>query len=355
MNNLTTRKIVLGLLIAFVLAFGVQGIVDAQTIRKGNGDIQVKNPGDTFTISFSVSGVTFDTNGDAIETVSVGSGSALTIKKVTKDVTVAADTAFNLSGTSDPKLTNTSYTITYEIDTAAAAAGQKDITVSDQTFTIYVVPDSDITATAADIQNVTAAGYVAATNRVQIEGGSPDYMDIQASKPVRYTVTGGGYLVYGESIERSKRVSTLAISSDASVWLYTNSRTNVVSAYVEGHNSVRQSAKLTVIYRFPRVRKISGDSPIQRGAHGSRLLEPFVVHVTDGGSGTGSNVPGQAVTFTSDETGSTFEAHPDFPDTATTSNIPAGSPQTTIATNSATVTTDSQGRARVFLVFSSNN
>ena len=31
MKNLTTRKLVFGVLMAFVLAFGVQGIVDAQT------------------------------------------------------------------------------------------------------------------------------------------------------------------------------------------------------------------------------------------------------------------------------------------------------------------------------------
>ena len=31
MNNLTTRKIVLGLLMALVLAFGVQGVVEAVT------------------------------------------------------------------------------------------------------------------------------------------------------------------------------------------------------------------------------------------------------------------------------------------------------------------------------------
>ena len=33
MNNLTTRKIVLGMLMALVLAFGVLGIADALTFR----------------------------------------------------------------------------------------------------------------------------------------------------------------------------------------------------------------------------------------------------------------------------------------------------------------------------------
>ena len=36
MNNLTTRKIVLGLLMVLVLAFSVQGIADALTLRIKN-------------------------------------------------------------------------------------------------------------------------------------------------------------------------------------------------------------------------------------------------------------------------------------------------------------------------------
>ena len=38
MNNLTTRKIVLGLLMALVLAFSVQGIAEAQSVSvSGDG------------------------------------------------------------------------------------------------------------------------------------------------------------------------------------------------------------------------------------------------------------------------------------------------------------------------------
>ena len=41
MNNLTTRKIVLGLLMALVLAFSVQGIADALTFKESRtGDLQ---------------------------------------------------------------------------------------------------------------------------------------------------------------------------------------------------------------------------------------------------------------------------------------------------------------------------
>ncbi len=40
MKDLTTRKIVLGLLMVLVLAFSVQGIAIALTLTKGTGDFQ---------------------------------------------------------------------------------------------------------------------------------------------------------------------------------------------------------------------------------------------------------------------------------------------------------------------------
>ena len=56
MNNLTTRKIVLGMLMALVLTFSVQGIADAADLplSKTSGDLQTKSEGETFEISFSV-------------------------------------------------------------------------------------------------------------------------------------------------------------------------------------------------------------------------------------------------------------------------------------------------------------
>ena len=56
MNNLTTRKIVLGMLMALVLAFSVQGIAEALTFSTSrSGDLETKAPNETFTIRFSVS------------------------------------------------------------------------------------------------------------------------------------------------------------------------------------------------------------------------------------------------------------------------------------------------------------
>ena len=54
MNNLTTRKIVLGLLMVLVLAFSVQGIADALTLKKTSGDLVTVSRNQTFTIKFSI-------------------------------------------------------------------------------------------------------------------------------------------------------------------------------------------------------------------------------------------------------------------------------------------------------------
>ena len=58
MNNLTTRKIVLGVLLALVLAFSVQGTADALEFKdhtSTDGDLQTVLSGDEFKIKFSVS------------------------------------------------------------------------------------------------------------------------------------------------------------------------------------------------------------------------------------------------------------------------------------------------------------
>ena len=56
MNNLTTRKIVLGLLMTLVLAFSVQGIADALTLHyeSNSGDLTTVAPNQEFTIRVSV-------------------------------------------------------------------------------------------------------------------------------------------------------------------------------------------------------------------------------------------------------------------------------------------------------------
>ena len=63
MNNLTTRKIVLGILMTLVLALGVQGIANSVTLTATSKKVQSKRSGLKFEISFT----TGPNNPDAVE------------------------------------------------------------------------------------------------------------------------------------------------------------------------------------------------------------------------------------------------------------------------------------------------
>ena len=62
MNNLITRKIVLGMLMALVLAFSVQGIADALTFTARSSETQSARMGSTFNI-----GLTVNLTGDRVQ------------------------------------------------------------------------------------------------------------------------------------------------------------------------------------------------------------------------------------------------------------------------------------------------
>ena len=364
MNNLTTRKIVLGLLMVLVLAFSVQGIADALTVSSPSGDLQTVKTNADFSISFNVK-LSSDIDNESIN-IAVSDGS-VTIEEVedsdpdgnNHDMEENDDDADEFTGNN--KLTATTINVDLNAGSTAASA---TITVTDTTdtskavlvFNVYVVPDSSI---GADVPTVVTAGYRVGVDEVHIDD---TVFDIDDDLPLRYSVSGGSLYVKDtgsgrtRSIDKSGRDTT---SSGAPVFLDMGGKTSVVSVYVEGHGSDR-SARTTIIYRYPRLSKVSGDSPKQLGAVESRLLNPFTVSVTDASS---KSVPGQVVTFISldDEGDGTFSAHPNFPDVATNTNIPSGSPRTEIKTFAsvgddpgwvtADVTTDSKGNASVYLIF----
>ena len=66
MNNLSTRKIVLGMLMTLVLAFSVQGIAeDALTIKRSSSDdLEYRFADQTFNVNFSVSGLSSSDGAD---------------------------------------------------------------------------------------------------------------------------------------------------------------------------------------------------------------------------------------------------------------------------------------------------
>ena len=70
MNNLTTRKIVLGMLMALVLAFSVQGIADAltdPTITSNPSEFSTVNIGSTITISGLSVGLNNNTKRESLQ------------------------------------------------------------------------------------------------------------------------------------------------------------------------------------------------------------------------------------------------------------------------------------------------
>lgn len=149
-NTIFRRKFGLGILIALVLAFGVQGVADA-TLRVSNsrGDLQVKPSvtNQSFEFSFSISGVTtgdsesieINSTVEDVDEVRIGSRTAQSLGSTTADST-------GLTLTEGTNLTNG--TIYMKINNPGV--GRFTVTVTDQatsatdrfeqlTFTAYAV------------------------------------------------------------------------------------------------------------------------------------------------------------------------------------------------------------------------
>ena len=363
MSNLTTRKIVLGMLMVLVLAFSVQGIADAVSISPSTSpsDLTTVTMGSTITLRSIRGSLNLNTAAENV-TVAISGTATANFPDPGDGVTpFTGDTYTEQATTSVTVLNNGSGNGTIDIPSSlvitASTAGTVIVTVTwtprvstdtkRKVFSFYVVPDSSISAIAPMFINNDTVGYRVGVNEVEIN----PILTVGDDLPLHYSVSGGSLSV--KIGTRTRAVGSNITSSTAPVSLKMNGRTSVVSVYVEGHGSAR-SARATIIYRFPRFQKVSGDSPKQVGAPSSRIRHPFTVQVRDGSGTSGNVVPGQAVTFVTDVSGSTFSAHSDFPDSITTTNIPEGNPQTTISGQTATVITNSQGNASVFLVFGSS-
>ena len=173
MNNLTTRKIVLGMLmITLVLAFSVQGTADALSslTKTINTDVQRILPGDSHTFTFSVNNIQVYTAdnpltaaineyqvGDVITVTAAGgyiiSGAGKTYPSLTTSITLKTqaelDTQASISSTEAVLSTSTSLVC------RPSGAGELTLTVTHtngpsplqaaQTFRAYAVrPDSEV-------------------------------------------------------------------------------------------------------------------------------------------------------------------------------------------------------------------
>ena len=239
MNNLTTRKIVLGMLMALVLVFSVQGIAEAQiTVTRSSGDLQVVDVEDTYTIRFRVSDVTFT---DGVPDGSVALGSDVT------EINGVDTTETTLQGAEGAnRLRNATYSVTYQApDTGVVETKAIQGTV----FTIYVVNDAATTpATEVEIQGGnTVRGNQDSLINISVTGGF--------HLPATITVNGGGRVyVRAASGQQTSATSSLSTSSDAPVYLRMSSRTNKVTVTIPGLGS----DTTTFIYGNPSLEKISG-------------------------------------------------------------------------------------------------
>ena len=274
MNNLTTRKIVLGLLMTLVLALGAQGTAEAVNVPAGTSQrkaysaiLDINAPFTAFTVALDQNtlkeSVRITTNGGAQLTVGGVRSSSLTLteKDTNADdrVVSAVDGVF-YSG-------NTQLTASVTIAGYFTNLGKRTITITDTTpsstdpayerqdpvtYTYYVVkPDSEISPTdtirlTRGGSAINSQGYITRVdgrNDFYIQSGSSDYR-------VTYTLVPAASNLYIKALDGSTNipVDSSPIPSRIRVWLDANGSgisaaetyvvgpTNVVTATIGGTN-----------------------------------------------------------------------------------------------------------------------
>ena len=337
-----TRKGYLGLLMAFVLAFGVLGNAEALTL----------------TPSISPSNYSTLTEGSTI-TVSNIRGSLNNARQL-EEVTISATGGG--TPTFDPALSNWTEEETTSVTDLSDGTGNGTITIpssvkitipdagtvkvkvtwtpkvstdtSSKEFTFYVVtPPHSVESPNTDFRDTHPTGVHYGYKGVeqQIDGA---FTFEPANAPVFYSVQGSGSLYVGASEPRLRLPNGTMTSSSAVVYLKGHTGTSRITAFVPG------SEPKTAIYiyndpsnpaRYPRLEITNGED--QTGAPNGRLEEYLEVKVIDSAN---RGVPGVAVVFASTESSSFIQV----PGTMLTTN-----PAETIS-----VITDSSGLARTYCV-----
>ena len=340
-----TRKGYIGLLMTLVLALGVQGTADALTVtRRSSDDLEIREIGDKdlFRVSISVSGIV---DGDTLDIPPPPDG--MTLKKIDSD-TIPADVTsitlvedFNSTDHEPYERLSTSHTLDYAVDIRATAEA-KTITIDGVAFTVFVVDDA--TTTEARTIALDDGEYDVRGNQDSAIGIT---VDPPPSLPVTFSVSGGGRVYVEEGDRQTSATTSLLTSTDATVNLRMNSRTNKVTVTIQGLGS----DTATYIYGNPRLEKVSGTG--QTGIAGGRLEEPLVVKLVDFGGRAVSGIP---VAFSTEAADDTFMAVP-----GETLYIPSGGELRTATTtrgpNDAdpfTAYTDSGGEASVYYEFASD-
>ncbi|RKU19447.1 hypothetical protein C6500_10880 [Candidatus Poribacteria bacterium] len=302
MKDLTTRKIVLGMLMAFVLAFSVQGIADAQTVTRSSGDLQTSVDDTTFEITIAVA----DLDGD--DTLSIPNRtSGLVLQSIgsfniPETYTSASITLYqtNPDTVNDGRPTlGASHALTY----LGTSVGTKTITIGGTSFTVYVVKSSHVinfndTVSLLSLTNGVSAGN---SGRIKIHNGDG------RNNPVIYTVTGGTgtaalTVQRGSDTNRTLPLAsgTGVTSSNADVWLDLDDDSRTVSVNVQFSERVTRG-----VYIHGRanlnITAPTSDPPTISGDPGTVTITAITVQVQDqtatGGLGSGGPVNDVPVKF----------------------------------------------------------
>ena len=381
MNNLTTRKIVLGLLMALVMAFSVPGIADAFEVTKSTNSVALlpitgttSEQTFTFGIRFTTDEVNRgnDTPDDADNpntisddrvTVTV-SGPNANITSVKVGSFTDEDTGTAIPQDVDP--TTSSYTVTVKY--TLASAGEKIFTVTDATnssdrvYTAWgVQPPQNVTGLTVTSDKNVRIGYPNSNNEfyldqevlVSVTGTNASNAIVEFER-----VWGTGY-IYEDLDEDSTRLdpgrslstraNAVVDNGTASVRLRVGSGSTIIRASIRGANLAldRNTHVVTYFYNGITPKKVSGE--VQVGAPFTQLGEPLVVEFRDWypSSISGTAIRDQEITFSSTG-GGKFRPHSDNPDL----NNVAGT--LTYPWSRVRVKTNSSGQAKVYAVLGEN-
>ena len=353
MKNLTTRKIILGLLMGLVLAFGVQGIADAvrdpKLTQSASDFFKLRTPNEPFSIRVSLPFDAAENSASSPETVTITFTSGITLEGIfhgeSSPVTltesggrdaVAADpnavppiqavSAANGNeytfGT-DGETNSTTITIQGRFNNTGSV-GEQTVAISStdwtegntsaNTYTYYyhVTNSNGDSADIVALTHDTAARFLgfddnqAATDESGYVVGDFGAADIQIFggdssdfNPVLYTPR-GSLLMSDTNYKNGEKVSLLSghISSAFTIHLKKNTSTDMVTAQVRGPDTSIITG--VYIYGYPT---LEVDAPTGRekgseenpGKPGEVITNAFTATVKDG-SGT-RGVPGVPVKF----------------------------------------------------------
>ena len=383
MSNLTTRKIVLGMLMVLVLAFSVQGIADALTdpsISTSPSEFSVLNPGATITIS--VLSVSLNDTAQRENLQLQVSGGAATFPHPVTTGTRTADYTWRETDTTDPiDHNNGSLSIPSSVTITVGAASAASEIVVTVTWTRETDDAAGVQGTVVRrfyaVNPVTSATEISITdggvNGFVIRAGGAQaisFTAIPGNIPVTFSSSSGNLFVRrtvsGVTREGTRGRTLIASSSTAnpaSVMLdLTSTSTVTISHPSQNPDSV------VYIRGRPTVTITDSDGNNQKGVAQGRLEEALSVRVRDSG---GSNVAGIPVQFSVVTTGSlssTNTGNQFIPVPGTTVYVaPAGTLVSTLAATTRTieatsfhpsaaianaamfVQTDSTGVAKVYL------